>query len=104
MIVARDKTVLKIKGKSAQNNEDSRLARVKEEFAGFENVKIRLGREDGDFWSTIKEESPDQILLGYDQQFDEEACAEKFPAIKVNRHTAYFPEWFKSSKFNTQRP
>lgn len=99
VIVARDKTVHKIKKQPPRNTETARLARVLTEFVSQPNTKVRLGRADQDFWETIKEENPEKILLGYDQKFDEATCAQKFPNICIERCTAYSPAFFKSSKF-----
>ncbi len=99
IIVARDATVKRIKGNAPRNSEQRRQARVIEELAYYPDVAVRLGRADADFWATIAEEMPDRILLGYDQKFDEDACVERFPDIKLERATAYAPEVFKSSKF-----
>lgn len=99
IIVARDKTVKRIKGKPPQNSELERLDRIQQEVVNFENIQVRLGRSDQDFWMTITEESPERILLGYDQQFNEAAAFKRFPKLKIERASAYQPNFFKSSKF-----
>ncbi len=97
IIIARDTTVLRVKEKHPKNPEQSRLERIEKEL--LPDTKIRLGRADGNFWETIREESPTAIFLGYDQHFDETAHQELFPEIEILRALPYFPEFFKSSKF-----
>jgi len=97
VIVARDTTVKRIKGHQPRLSEEKRMKRILEE--KIPGLRARLGRSDGDFWETLREESPDALLLGYDQNFDEEACHELFPEIKIFRAEPYAPEFFKSSKF-----
>jgi len=98
IIVAREKTVERIKGHTPKNSEQKRLKRLQEEKVP--NVTLRLGREDGDVWKTIQEENPDAILLGYDQNFDTQKLKKGFPHITLLRDSPYSPEYFKSSKFN----
>ncbi len=99
IIIARDNTVFKIKGKKPRNSEVKRYERVIYEFTHFENVEVRLGRADQNFFKTIEEVAPERILLGYDQQFNLENFANTFPNILVERAQPYSPEFFKSSKF-----
>ena len=99
IIVARDKTVAKIKGRPSKNSELDRLERVQTETNSEPNIKVRLGRADGAFWETLKEEAPDKLILGYDQHFKEADILAHFPNLKIERATAYAPEIFKSSKF-----
>ena len=99
IIVARDKTVTRIKGSAPKNQERARMGRVLVDLVSTQHTTVRLGRKDADFWVTIAEESPDMIYLGYDQHFDEVQCAEKFPHIKIERCSSYAPEIFESSKF-----
>jgi len=99
VIVARDETVARLKGRGARNNEDVRKERLAREFGSCENVKVRLGNLKGDFMKTLAEETPDILFLGFDQIFDERKCLEVFPDLKIVRAKKYFPEIFKSSKF-----
>lgn len=99
IIVARDKTVTKIKGAKPRNSELKRLERVLKEIKNYPQITARLGRTDGHFEKTIQEEKPQKILLGYDQQFSRH-LEEKYRAhITLERVSAYKPEFFKSSKF-----
>jgi glycerol-3-phosphate cytidylyltransferase-like family protein len=97
VVVARDTTVQRIKNHQPRHSETQRLERLKQE--NLPHTKVRLGRADGNFWETIREESPSVICLGYDQRFDESKCRELFPQIQIIRSDAYHPEFFKSSKF-----
>jgi cytidyltransferase-like protein len=99
IIVARDTTVTRLKKQTPANTELNRLARIKIEIAEQKSATARLGRSDADFWETIREEAPDQILLGYDQNVTAEAINKTFPDIVIKRCTAYEPDFFKSSKF-----
>ena len=100
IIVARDKTVARVKGSFPQNDETARLAKVEQEFQDFQRVKVRLGREDGDFLKTLKEENPDILWLGYDQKFRAEKGAIP-PHIKIKKGVPYQPNFFKSSRFKS---
>ncbi len=99
IIIGREGTVERIKGRKPRHSENQRLERIQAE--NINRTRVRLGREDGDVWKTIQEESPDGILLGYDQQFDETQCRERFPNIQILRAEPYAPEHFKSSKFSS---
>ena len=101
VILARDKTVFSIKNRLPKNDENARAERVCREFSAQKNdqIKVRLGRRDADFFRTISEENPDVIFLGFDQKFDQKKCSKIFPRIKIVRSKKYFPEFFKSSKF-----
>jgi len=98
VIIARDKTVEKLKSHLPKNSEFDRMKRVCSEFHDFSDVKIRLGNKNGDFFQTISEISPDAIFLGYDQKFNIEKCKKKYPKIAIVRVPKFFPELFKSSK------
>ncbi|MCK5460432.1 adenylyltransferase/cytidyltransferase family protein [Candidatus Gracilibacteria bacterium] len=103
VIIARDTNVLRFKKHRSKYSETFRLNRIKKELKikniSQDFVKVRLGREDANFWETIEEENPDMIYLGYDQRFDEEFCQKQFPFIEIKRAESYFPEFFKSSRF-----
>lgn len=97
-IVARDKTVERIKKRAPENNEQIRRARVEAE--NFDNGIVRLGRADADFFQAIRDENPTTIFLGYDQRFSEKKCQEVFPDIEIIRLEPFCPAVFKSSKFS----
>ncbi len=89
-VVARDKTVLKIKGKKPRNNEKKRLALVKEKAD-----KALLGNI-RDRYAAIKNIKPDVICLGYDQQASL-LDLKKFN-IPIRRLKPYNAHKYKSSK------
>jgi FAD synthetase len=89
-IVARDKTVLKIKGKLPRDNELKRLKKVQKEVD-----KAVLGFI-YDKYKVIKKFKPDVICLGYDQIVDLEKL-KKFK-IHIKRLKACEPHKYKSSK------
>ncbi|MDD3887217.1 MAG: adenylyltransferase/cytidyltransferase family protein [Patescibacteria group bacterium] len=98
VIVARDQTVSAIKKHRTLFNEQERLANVK-------NQKIvneaRLGNLD-DPYKIVKQEKPDIIALGYDQNSYTEELEDKIKEFgfktKVVRLKPFKPEKYKSSK------
>ena len=97
IIVARDKTVQIIKGQKPKNNEKKRLYRIKQE--KIKNARIRLGRLDGKFLETVKQEAPDILVLGYDQKINEKKFLHYFPNLVIQRGNPFYPQYFKSSLF-----
>ena len=97
VIIATDKMVRKIRGREPFSPAKERLARLQQE--NLSHTKIRLGREDGNFLQTLREESPDILLLGFDQHANEEEIQKEFPSLEIRRSEKYFPEFFKSSHF-----
>lgn len=97
VIIATDVMVEKIRGRKPFNSERERMARLQRET--LPHTKIRLGREDGKFLQTIREEKPDILLLGFDQHADEKKIQMEFPHLTIQRAQKYFPEFFKSSHF-----
>ncbi len=97
VVVATDITVRRIRGRDPFYSEEDRLVRLQEEM--LPHTKIRLGREDGDFIQTLHEESPNILLLGFDQRADERLIKKEFPDLEIFRAEKYFPEFFKSSHF-----
>jgi cytidyltransferase-like protein len=89
-VVARDKTVLKIKGRLPRNNEQQRVDKVKTEVD-----KAVLGFIH-DRYKVIRLFKPDVICLGYDQIVSLEDL-KKFN-IPIKRLKAYKPYKYKSSK------
>ena len=69
VVVARDSTVERLKGRKPIVPEDQRLAVIK----GIKGVKEAvLGHEGNDMLKIVEEIKPDIILLGPDQNFKEE--------------------------------
>lgn len=99
VVVSRDKTTKKIKGKLPRNTEVKRFNRIKKEFDGFTGVDVQLGRGDRNFLKTLEKYNPTHIFLGYDQKADIKKINQLFPKIKIERMDPYFSNYFKSSKF-----
>jgi len=99
VVIARDETVKKVKGKYPQNNEEKRLEKVRSSFLADEVV---LGSLE-DKYLVIKKYQPDVICLGYDQKFfidDLRLELDKTGLIKTEiiKLRSYHPEIYKSSK------
>jgi len=93
VVVARDKTVIKVKKRKPRFRQRQRLAAIrKTQLAD----KVILGHLKNHYQRII-EEKPDIIALGYDQQNFTQALERKFPAIRIVRLKPYQPEIYKSS-------
>jgi len=101
VVVARDKTIERIKGRLPRNRESQRLDHICSIYTGITSMNPRLGRSDGSVIDLLKEESPDILLLGYDQDFKVSFFKSHFPDLKIYRAKAYNPHIFKSSKWNS---
>lgn len=95
VIVARDKTVQKIKSKKSRQSEEIRVQRIRKE--QLPNTIVRLGRSDAHFWQTLHDEKPDVLCLGYDQRISEKEIQKEFPNLIIKRMDPYYPDFFKSS-------
>lgn len=93
-VVARNINVFRMKGQYPKNDEKVRLAKIVE--SGAVDV-VRLGYLEDKF-KIIREENPDVIALGYDQQGYEDELQKEFPKTKIVRLKAFKPETYKSSK------
>ena len=97
-VIARDKTVLKIKGRLPKNNEKKRLNNLKNN--NLIDKAILGGLKDK--YEIIKKLKPDIICLGYDQKAFIEELKNKIKdfglKIKIVRLKSYKPEIYKSSK------
>ncbi len=98
VVVARDQTVLEVKGRTVQNNETTRLKNI-------ENLqiadKVILGNV-ADKYQVIRDEKPDIIALGYDQR----AFVDSLNTIidqktKIVRLLPFKEDIYKSSKLRT---
>ena len=99
VIIARDATVLKVKGKKPVFNEKVRLRNLK---ALKIADKVRLGNL-GNKYQVIIDEKPDVIALGYDQKFfvdDLKKFVDK--NVEIVRLKSYKPNVHKSSKIRTK--
>lgn len=107
VVVGRDSTVQKTKGKLPKYNEQERLKVVQEcELVN----EARLGNEPPpgqklDPYKIVEEIRPDIICLGYDQAFFADKLAEELPKrglgnVEIKRLEAFEPEKYKSSLLN----
>lgn len=96
VVVARDSTVKKIKGKKPKNNEQERIRRIQKVTCIDEAI---LGNEHNPH-IVIDEKKPQVICLGYDQKNFTEDIHIKFPDIAIVRMGPYKPEIYKSSKLS----
>ena len=95
VIIARDKTVEKVKGRKPVFNEKIRLENLKH--LGIAD-KVRLGSL-GNKYQVIIDEKPDVIALGYDQKFfvdDLKNVIDK--NVRIIRLKPHKPGIYKSSK------
>ncbi len=100
-VVARDRTVLEVKGKLPRNNEKIRLNNVKKiklvDQAVLGNIKNKYAK--------IKKLKPAVICLGYDQKIFTEGLKNKIKDFglktKIIILKPYKPEIYKSSKLNS---
>ncbi|MEK6968044.1 MAG: adenylyltransferase/cytidyltransferase family protein [Nanoarchaeota archaeon] len=98
VLVARDATVKKLKGRTPLRSEKQRVKDIKN--SGLAD-KVILGSLK-DKYAIIIKEKPDVICLGYDQKFFTDKLAENLkkrgitPIIK--RFKAYRPHIYKTSK------
>ena len=101
VVVGRDSTVQKTKGRLPKFNENERLNSVKE--SGLVD-EARLGNEGNNPYKVIEEVNPNIICLGYDQIHFVDKLEQKIKAVGLNievvRLRAYKPEKFKSSLLN----
>ena len=103
VVVARDKTVEKIKKRLPQNGENSRLKIIKESGLADEAVLGSLENK----YKAIEKYRPDVICLGYDQKIFTENLREKLKEFnlsktKIVRLKSYYPEKYKSSKLRNK--
>lgn len=104
VIVARDKNILKFKGKKPKFNEAERIKHVK---ALKIADKVMLGHKD-DIFDVISEINPDVICLGYDQNL---VSIEKLKIelqargieAEVLRMGAFKPDVYKSSRLKSRK-
>lgn len=94
VVIARNKTVAKVKGKLPKTPENVRLKRVAE--SGLADLVI-LGNI-SDKYAVIRVQKPDIIALGYDQKNFIDKLAVSFPKIKIVRLKPFKPSIYKSSK------
>jgi len=109
VIVGRDSTIIKTKGRLPKFNEQERLKVVQD----YKLVdQARLGNEAPpgeklDPYKVVEEINPDIICLGYDQTYFADKLAEELPKrglehIKIERLRAFEPEKYHSSLLNKE--
>lgn len=107
VVVGRDSTIMKTKGRPPKLGERERLRTVQE--CGLVN-EARLGNEAPpgeklDPYKVVEEIRPDIICLGYDQTFFADKLAEELPKrglghLEIKRLNAFESEKYKSSILN----
>jgi len=102
VVVATDKSVEQEKGKLPRNTAEKR----REEVEKVDIVDKAVVGNEGDKLLIVEQEKPDVIVLGYDQNMDEEklkaALAQRGLTPKIIRANAYMPEKYKSSLIQNQ--
>ncbi len=100
IILARDQTVMQVKGKLPKYNEVERKSRLEKEY---EVTKVILGSLN-DKYEAIREIQPEIIALGYDQKaFTEKLeayVATHLPSTRIVRLQPFEPHLHKSSLLN----
>lgn len=101
VVVGRDSTIIKTKGRPPKFNEQERLKAIQE--SGLVD-EARLGNEGNDPYKVIEEIKPDIICLGYDQTHFIDKLDQKTQEmglkIEIKRLGAYKPEIYHSSIIN----
>lgn len=93
VIVARDASVERIKGRLPLQNEDERRQTIA---AAFPSVRVHLGNNKGNFLEPVERVQPDLILLGYDQNLPPGITEDRLPC-PVERLPSFHPDIHKSS-------
>lgn len=97
VVVARDSTVIKIKGKAPQNNQSARIRAIKKQHIADQVILGRLG----DKLKIVEMLKPDIIGLGYDQRaFTKNIRSElkkRGLMLRIVRLKPYQPHQYKSS-------
>ncbi|MFC1801217.1 adenylyltransferase/cytidyltransferase family protein [Nanoarchaeota archaeon] len=94
VVVARDKNVLKSKGKKPKYNEKVRLGKIKK-VKMVDKVVLGYVR---DRFKMIEKMNPDTVCFGYDQKVDLDLMKKiKKQKIKIRRLKSYKPRKYKSS-------
>ena len=105
VVVARDETVKKVKGREVVHSEQKRKEEI--EKSGLADEVVLGSLEDK--YAVIKNFSPDVICLGYDQQFFIDKLEDKLQELglektKIIRLEAHKPNIYKSSKLREKIP
>lgn len=92
VVVARDETVRRHKGRLPRQTAEERRAAVA---AAVPSARVLLGDSD-DYLRPVRENASDLILLGYDQMLPDGVRMEDLPC-RVERLPSFHPELYKSS-------
>jgi len=98
VVVARDENVLKIKNKLPSENELIRLEKLRQ----LELVDEVILGNFHDRLAVVRENNPDILCFGYDQQVDEKSLQEFFSGQMI-RQKSFRPEIYKSSKISNEK-
>lgn len=100
VVISRDSTVQRLKGKPAQQNELERLFHI----SSLDFVDCAVLGDPQDHMKIVKLFNPDLICLGYDQTFFTEELDRKLKGLSLDaeivRLKPHHPELYKSSKLN----
>ena len=98
VVVARDETSEKFKGRKPMHNEKERLEQIR----SLEIVNEAILGKPGNIFNIIEEVKPDVICLGYDQKVQKQELEDelKIRGIKADvvRIGSYMPHVYKTSK------
>ena len=100
-VIARDANVLKIKGRAAQEDENTRRLKVEKAIKDLGLAGKAVLGSLSDRLQILRDNRPDIICLGYDQKVDLKALRELISAerffCELKRLKPFFPEKYKSS-------
>lgn len=100
VIIARDRTVKRLKGKLPQHSEKERLGAI----ISLNLADIVVLGSLGDKYAAIKKYRPNIICLGYDQKYFTDRLKAQIKKLKLNtkiiRLKSYKPEKYKTSIIN----
>ncbi len=99
VVVARDKTVEKVKGRMPKNNELKRLAAVKE----LDYVNKVFSGSIGDKYLVIEKFKPDIICLGYDQNVFINDLKKKLKNRGLDIKIIKFEKGFKTDLYKSSK-
>ncbi len=92
IVVARDETVQRIKGRPPRQVQDERMEAIKK---AFPTATVLLGHVT-DYLARLREVQPDLIVFGYDQRLPPGVTETDFPC-RTERAEAFEPDKYKSS-------
>ena len=98
VVIARDTTVERLKGRSPVQNEEERRNAVAAELP---EATVLLG-DAVNFLKPVCGARPEKILLGYDQKLPPGIQMEDFPC-PVSRLPAFEPDRYKSSRLRSSK-